>query len=460
MGSKTTKKTSNESAQTRPVVPSYAEIPTQNYYSQLDGFVGSNFNPFTPANEIQNTAFGNYGNLTPGNTFINQAIGNTQAGYWSPQVQDRDLARAQVGSPADLGDPSKVDLSGVLAGSNAQTAGQGIMAGGGSATAGKAIDYYKPYVNPYLEGVVATTLGDMDVEAGKQRAAYNADAARNRAFGDSGYYFGGAQLEGNLARARSAADANLRFGAYDRAFGLGAGDADRETSAQIANANNATSASIANANNDAQRLMFNAGEQNKFGLAGLSGQIQAALANAGYQNQFRLADFDAANQFGLAQFGADNANNQLAYQTGTENDRFNADMGMDFNRLEMDRNTQLANLGQLLNNNAMAVNSQQLELGNALRAIQEDETMAPAQKLQIFAELLNGGGLLNTITGQNVTSQGTSTTKESGGGLGQVLGAALQLGSMFIPGVGPAVSAGIGAANSGFSRNFSGLNWS
>lgn len=464
MGSKKVKTTSNETATTTPNLNPKAAPVVDSYYSNIGNLMNSDWSPYTAPNAILNNVFANAGSNMPGNEWITSGIqGTTQAIGSIPGIYDRTLNRAQLGDAslaqapamgrATLGDPTKVDLSGV-GGYSAANAGQGMLASGGQATGALAkdyIDYYKPYAD---QALVTNTMSSFNDQAGRQTADYAAQAAKRGAFGGSRQAIGEAQLAADIARQGGLLRSQMEDAAFTRALGAAQGDAGNVTNANIATAGNATQASVANANNDSQRLMFNAGEQNKFGLQGQRLAGDAALANAGYANQFGLAQFEAdnsnnqlqystladlygdnadrANQFSLAQFGADNSNNQLAYQTGTANDIARAGLQMDYYGQKLGQANQIGQLGGLLNQSTQAGMGQQLDIGQALQAIQEDANMAPAEKMALINQLLTGGGLLGTTSGQTITSNGTSTSKESGGLVSSLLGGAFGLGSAIL----------------------------
>lgn len=395
---------------------------------------------------------------------IRTAMGNTANAIGSvPYASAGTLQRAQLGGPAmafaptyngaTLGGPSRVDLSG-LGTIQAQQAAAVDPAGGGSATAGFAKDYiadYKPFADRAL---VQNTMDSFADGAGRQTAAYAAQAAGRGAFGGSRQAIGEAQLRSDLAREGGLLRAQMEDQAYTRALQAAQGDANNVTGANVANAANATQASIANNRTASDMAMFNAGQQNQFGLRLMDLLGEASLANAGYDNQFKLvqfgADSDAArlqyqtladlygdnadrlNQFGLAQFGADNASNALQYSTGADMSRFNAGLQSDYYNQRLAQAQQLGSLGGLLNSAQNQNIATQADIGSMIQQIQQRQDLAPYAKQQMIADLLGGGGLLSLATGQTVEGSGTKTTKESGGLLGQILGSAAQLGSAAI----------------------------
>lgn len=76
------------------------------------------------------------------------------------------------------------------------------------------------WMSPYTQDVVDTTLAGYDQNAGRTRAAQAAAGARNGAFGGSRFGVQGASTEGELARGRASAEAQLRNQAFNTGAGL------------------------------------------------------------------------------------------------------------------------------------------------------------------------------------------------------------------------------------------------
>jgi hypothetical protein len=151
------------------------------------------------------------------------------------------------------------------------------------------------FLNPYLSTVVDTTLNDYDVNSGRVRAAQDAQAAKNRAFGGSNFAVREAQTEGELARGRSAADANLRSGAYNTALDYANREADRRQTANLTNYQGGL-----------QTNMFNAGQKN----AGLDRALTGASLLGGFATQSgdsSRADLNSMLTSGQQQYAIDQA---------------------------------------------------------------------------------------------------------------------------------------------------------
>ena len=184
MGSKKTTQTTQQHTVTKPDVPQWVQDSTQTLNTSLNNWMGKD-----PSSLIAKT------NATQ------------QAGY--------DLANG-------------IDVAGLY---------DGIKPTAHTVNASSLLENLDAYKNPYLNDVVNTTLGDYDVNAGKTRAAQAAQAAMGGAFRGSRYALREANTEGELARGRAAADANLRSTAFDKATGLSSQDADRRQQAGMFNAN-------------------------------------------------------------------------------------------------------------------------------------------------------------------------------------------------------------------------------
>lgn len=115
-------------------------------------------------------------------------------------------------------------------------------AGATTVGAESLLDNIDSYMSPYRRNVVDTTLADMDMDAGRTRAAQAAAGARTSAFGGSRFGVREAQTEGELSRARSSAEAQLLDSAFNTGAGLSNLDAGRRQDAAMANADRKLSA--------------------------------------------------------------------------------------------------------------------------------------------------------------------------------------------------------------------------
>ena len=230
MGSKKTTQTTQQHTVTTPDVPQWVQDSTQTL----------------------NTSLGNWMGKDP-SSLIAKTNATQQAGY--------DLANG-------------IDVAGLY---------DGIKPTAHTVNASSLLENLGAYQNPYLKDVVDTTLNDYDVNSGKVRASQAAQAAQGGAFRGSRYALREANTEGELARGRAAADANLRSTAFDKATGLSSQDADRRQQAGMFNANQMSQADQM-ALQLAQAKQQAATTQSQL-LAALGGQQQAqdqAEINAPY----------------------------------------------------------------------------------------------------------------------------------------------------------------------------------
>jgi len=333
------------------------------------------------------------------------------------------------------------------------------------ASASQGIQFSQPYENRYTDQVVNTTLANMDEFSGRQRAQEAAEAARNNAFSGSRFGVQRAITEEQIARERASQEAGLRFGAQDRAFGLGMQDAGMASQVSQANAAAANQMAQAQAMMDQQRLMANMDARNQAGQFGAAAGNQAAMFNAGSQNtarqfgagaqnqasMFNAQAADAAGQFGAdarnraamdftgrtdqaGQFGA-NARNQAQmdfagrqdtagqFNAGAQNQfdlsqfgaannmsQFNA--GMDESSLmrALAASGQMGQLAGAQGNNERADLAMLSQLGNDERAINQQGATADLQLMNMMAQLY-GTMPYNLFTGQNTT--GTQTVRNT-----------------------------------------------
>ena len=182
------------------------------------------------------------------------------------------------------------------------------------ASASQGIQFSQPYENRYTDNVVNTTLANMDEFSGRQRAQEAADAARNNAFSGSRFGVQRAITEEQIARERASQEAGLRFGAQDRAFGLGMQDAGTASQVSQANAAAANQMAQAQAMMDQQRLMANMDARNQAGQFGAAAGNQAAMFNAGSQNTARQFGAGAQNQANMFNAQAADAAGQFGAQ--------------------------------------------------------------------------------------------------------------------------------------------------
>lgn len=205
-------------------------------------------------------------------------------------------------------------LGGWQAGLDAASGVVGANAGASTGRVGASslLTGLQDYMSPYTQNVVDTTLSDMDVEAGRTRAAQAASAARNGAFSGSRYGVREAQTEGELSRARATAEAQLRDTAFNTGAQLSDSDAGRRQSADLAN-QSAQSADLAR-QLQAGGLMGQLAEASGAGArSDVATQMDAGTALRGIENERAQAPIGllgaVGDLYGQGQFGLFNGTN-------------------------------------------------------------------------------------------------------------------------------------------------------
>lgn len=416
MGSKTTKTTSTGTATTTPNIYQPAQAPLTDYYNTVNNTF-ANADPYsfvTPINDLQKSVFDSAANLGQPNQALLDA---------ASMAKDMMNVQAPTVGAISAGNANGYQIANLpnAQGYNAVSAAPVNLKGQvGQAQAQSVLDNFQNYYNPATQQLVDTTLAGFDDNAMRVKALMDAEAAKSGAFGGSRYGIQVAQAASDMGRERAAAEAQLRANAWNAAAGLSQYDASNRQQAQMFNtgAQNARDEAIAQMNmvnnqfntgqaNDASRFL--AGANNEFGLARFGAQNDANAFTANAQNQFSLADAAAANQ-------AAAANAQLQMQQQAQS---------------------LAALGQFANISNQAQQdyynqlNTQLGIGNTLYGLQDQYTQAPIDYLQNYGSLLNPQ-LLNTVSGQTVTSNETGTNKTSGGLLNSLISAGATLGAAAI----------------------------
>jgi len=313
------------------------------------------------------------------------------------------------------------------------------------ASASQGIQFSQPYENRFTDQVVNTTLNNFDEFAGRQRAQEAAQAAGNNAFSGSRFGVQRAITEEQIARERASQEAGLRFGAQDRAFGLGMQDAGMASQVSQSNAAAANQMAQAQAMMDQQRLMANMDARNQAGQFGAAAGNQAAMFNAGSQNtarqfgagaqnqanMFNAQAADAAGQFGASarnqaqmdfagrqdtagQFNAGAQNQFDLSQFGAANNMSQFNAGMDESSLmrALAASGQMGQLAGAQGNNERADMQMLSALGADERAINQQGATADLQLMQMMAQLY-GQMPYNLFTGQNTSGTQTSTSNPS-----------------------------------------------
>lgn len=338
------------------------------------------------------------------------------------------------------------------------------MAAAQQAAARQGIEFSQPYENRFTQNVVDTTLSSMDEQAARIRAAEAAAAARNQAFGGSRFGVQRAITEENLARERALQEANLRFGAQDRAFGLGMQDAGTASQVSLANAAAANQMAQAQAQLDQQRLLANQAAANEAAQFGAQAANVADLSNQAAINQARALQAEAANRAGLdfagrtdaaSQFGSEafnraaleaagrqdqasmfgaNALNQFdlsRFGAANQMAQFNAGQGDQALARQLQAASLMGNLGGAMGAQERADLDMLMRLGEQERGINQQQATADLQLMQLMAQLY-GQMPYNLFTGQTGTQTGTARNVPGAvDSAGKVLNLAGDIGKFF-----------------------------
>lgn len=502
MGSKKTKTTSNETAVTTPNTPDYAMPAITNYYQNtvpslfnqpassvapgLNGLqqivqdkatqLGQSNGGYDMASGLLRTGLNQINAVQPAQTstagLAASALPSTIAAQQSALPDAYQTANVAKTATPNVTNASVAALPGAyLAGDTSGLAGKDVNTFGGASAAGAI----QQYMNPLLSDYVDATMADYWDNAGRQQAAYARKGAVNKAFSDSRYGFGEAQLLSDLTRGAATTRGGLYSDAWNKALAAASGDADRANSAGIASMQ---------AKNDRDTLLAqlaqtyglaNADALNSFGMAAFNAQNAANLANAVAANDLASQAFGieaAANaqdataknnalgqiyqgQLSNNQFNTGQANDlsQMLYQarlqnnqfnTGQENQtnqfnagqtnnmaQFNTGLAMDQGQAGINAGTSLANILSQQGDSYRSDLATMGNLGNSLWGIQQQQALAPYTQAGLLGEALNPQ-LLSLLTGQTINTNGTSTSKQSGGLLASILGPAAQLGAAAI----------------------------
>lgn len=486
MKGKKTKTTSNETATTTPNIYGPAQGAIQNYYGKIDGLMGLGADSVVaPSNALQQRselAAQKLGQSSQGYTGAMDTVKTGLAGLLNANgatatnvtpigalnaVNAKAPTAIRSTDVANINGPavSQAGLSYIPTAAQATDtsglAGKDVATYGGAAASG----YINNYLDPYLKDNVAASMAAFDDNAGREQADYAAKGALNKAFGGSRFGIGEAQLLSDQTRNRALTDAQLRSDAWGKALGAAQGDASNANSAGIASMQATNQRDEMLGSLAAQLGMFNAGQKNDINMGIFDAQNEFGLFNAGAQNTANNAKFsvDAANaqanaastndinkliygtnaDINQSNVAGQNTANNLFYSTQADiakqdaaaknqTSQFNANFGLDKAQGVINGGQSLASILGQQGDAQRADLSLQSQLGNSQYAREQAQQLAPYTQAQILSELLNGGGLLGQTSGQTITSNGTSTSKQSGGLLQSLLASSAQLGSAAI----------------------------
>lgn len=280
-----------------------------------------------------------------------------------------------------------------------------------------------------MQGLLADQTASNDASRFGADAANTAGMFNATAANDAGQFTASERNKGLLFNA----DANNTFALSD---------ADRRQQAGLLNTETANDFAKTRYGAENENALFNAGEANKASLFNAGAANDASRFNAGEANTTSRANADRASQYDLARYGAENENSRfntgqandiasMMYGTNADLSKFNANLGLDDRRLGLDAASRYADILGNQSAEDRANLAAQLGIGDSQWGYDNQLTQAELQKL------LAAGGLLDpqmmaALTGQTITSDGTNTSKQSGGLLNSLLSAGASLGSAAI----------------------------
>lgn len=309
------------------------------------------------------------------------------------------------------------------------------------------------YQNPYQQQVIDAAMADADAEAERARTALKAQGAKAGAFGGSRFGLAGAELEGQLGRARSSLLSGLLSEGFDKATGLATADLDRLGLTDRFNAGETNDLTEAQGGLDMQGLglnaeigmantaatneasQFGADAANKAAIAQAGLDTDASIASANNATQAAVASMDAQTRIALQNAQSVNDRAALLASLGVDVSKFNAgeinNIAMEaarlgqqnnqFNAGQMDNALNrgltaaglLGDIGNSYGNNQRADIGLLGDLGATQRGITQDGLLAGLNLTKAQVDMLQP--FLSALTGQSqtVTESGTSTTKGS-----------------------------------------------
>lgn len=360
---------SKTKTKTTPIVNEPMAGNLNDYAGKVSNFLGTDPAQYVAtASPLQQQAFSGAQNL---------------GGWQGPAQQAINMAQNAGGAGASTYQAPKLAQASQAQGVNIAAAPQ--------ARGESLLTNLNAYMDPYVEGVVESTLANYDAYSGKQAAALKAQQARAGAFGGSqaGMTYG--SFEADRGRNRMAAEYGVRSDAFNRGAAFSGQDADRRQGANFFNIGNTQQRNLAQAGMDSTRSMFNTAAQNQTSLA--------------------QAEMDA------------------------EERRYNAAAGEAALQRAMQAAGLTANIGADMGQQSRADLGLTADLGQVQYLIDQARLNAVPTQLQV------AGGLYGMIPQASYIGQ-NSVSKTSGGLGAPLLGAGLSALSMAIPGLGGGGSTG------------------
>lgn len=457
LSSKKTTTKSNETGVTTPNVPDWFAQPVSNFFTgTVNPLVsGGPKDVVAPINPLISSAYGQAGNL--GNSGYDAALGalGTATDRLSQPI-NMPTQQAKLPTAPGLTKVAGPTGIGAVAAPTAQQATVGnygplAFATDTSGLAGKDVaqfggasanSFMDRYMNPLLKDYIDAGMTEFNDQAGRQTADYAAQGAMNKAFGGSRYGIGEAQLKSDIARKGALTRSELYSDAWNKALGAGQSDASNATQAGIASMQEKNQRDNMLADLASKFGIFNAGATNSRSQSIFDAGTDLAKFNAGEGNDLASLIFGENNTNARTLFGEQNANaradalasNDLAsqvYDTQADNEQFNVDArnkGLEFGiTANQTQARDLVNAANIQAGIAGNINADQrdnlatqMDVGTTMQELQSQQLLEPYIQAGLLQELLDPS-IAGLFTGQTINTSGTSTSKQSGGFLGDLL---------------------------------------
>ena len=326
-GSKTTQTQSNT------VDPQLMSLYNQNYAkasavadTPFTPYTGTQVAPFSSTQLQGQQGLLDVGNSNIGNSNLNAATTATQGvlGYTPQSVSAPSVSSGGTLTYDPVTGSFKVTPQNVSAGS---VTADKVSAGQLSGTD------LTPYLNPYTNDVVNTTLSDLQHQRDQQQVADNQKATAEGAFGGSRSAVRDSMSTNDYLRNVASTTANLRSGAYTNAQSAALQDIQNKYGADTFNATTGLNAGEFNVNSALEAAKANQGAN-----------LTADTFNAG--NALDLAKFNTTNQLGIDQFNISNAQDLAKFNASNAFDasKTNAANSLAGQQLQLSAGSQLAGL--------------------------------------------------------------------------------------------------------------------
>lgn len=254
-----------------------------------------------------------------------------------------------------------------------------------------------PYLSPYTDNVVNTTLSDLQHQRDQQQVTDNSAATAAHAFGGSRQSVLNANTTNDYLRNVASTTANLRQGAFQNAQQGARSDIGARNAASQFNSTMAYNTGALNAGAQNAAGQFNAGARNTGGMFNAGQDLTAQQFNSGQS----LTAQQSSIQNALAQAGYKlNAAGQLQA----------------LNQADLQQSAQQGGILSAVGDAQQQ--QQQAELTNAYNAYTQGQQLTLAQQ-----QLLNQALGIIPLEQTN-TTDGTTTTKSNPGAMGIISGIA------------------------------------